>query len=67
MGVVRGLGYQRFGALINFLAFLCLGTLSYMLLVFKAHLGVLGMVCFLFLKTLLPCYKYFSNQQCPVC
>ena len=49
MGVVRGLGYQKYGAIINFLSFLCLGTLSYMLLVFKAHLGVRGKFCYFFI------------------
>ena len=42
MGVVRGLGYQKYGAIINVLAFLCLASLACMLLIFKANLGIFG-------------------------
>ena len=42
MGAVRGLGHQKYGALVNFFAFICIGTLVYMLLMFKAKLGVAG-------------------------
>jgi len=42
MGVVRGLGYQKYGAIITFVAFLCIGVSSCLLLIFIAHLKVPG-------------------------
>jgi len=42
VGIVRGLGYQKQGALITFISLLCVGTSSSLLLIFVAHLRVPG-------------------------
>jgi len=42
MGVVRGLGYQKHGAIITFISFLCIGTASSLILIFNVHLKVPG-------------------------
>ena len=42
MGIVRGLGYQKQGAIITFVSLLCVGTSSSLLLIFVAHLRVPG-------------------------
>jgi len=42
MGAVRGLGFQKYGAIFTFISFICIGISSSLLLIFKAHLGVPG-------------------------
>ena len=50
MGVVRGLGYQKYGAIITFVSFMCIGTSSCLLLIFIAHLKVPGRFSSLLLR-----------------
>ena len=45
MGAVRGLGFQKYGAIFTFVSFICIGMSSSLLLIFKAHLGVSGNLC----------------------
>eukprot|EP00795_Rhopilema_esculentum_P001191 gene1191-15555_t len=42
IGAIRGIGYQKYGALINFVGYMCVGIPLYILLMFKANIGVLG-------------------------
>ena len=42
MGVVRGIGFQKYGAIVNFIGFVCVATPTYAVLIFVARIGVYG-------------------------
>ena len=42
MGVVRGIGFQKYGAIVNFIGFMCVATPTYGVLIFVARIGVYG-------------------------
>ena len=42
MGAVRGIGFQKYGAIVNFIGFMCIATPTYGVLIFVAGIGVFG-------------------------
>ncbi|XP_065064673.1 multidrug and toxin extrusion protein 2-like isoform X2 [Rhopilema esculentum] len=42
IGAIRGIGYQKYGAVINFIGYMCIGIPLFLLLIFKANLKVFG-------------------------